>query len=230
MQFVTHNSHRIDPTGTSLQGRVNATFVELLTLFGEPHDGDRYKTDAEWTIRFEDGVIATVYNWKNGHNYCGTDGLPVEAITEWNVGGQTKQAADRISIALDLHREGRTETDDIAEVIAVSEDMLRSIEQMHGQAFSQAVNVCRLAIKANELLRMARTYRDKDVVDIEVADGMSNAMSCLTAQMLGIVVRQLGFGDLDSGKPQQILEWAARISNAETKAAEAVFDRDGGSI
>jgi hypothetical protein len=74
--------------GTSLQGYVTTTYADLVQTFGEPtRDGDGYKVDAEWIITFADGVVATIYNYKDGRNYCGEDGLAVEDITEWHVGG-----------------------------------------------------------------------------------------------------------------------------------------------
>ena len=60
------------------------------------NDGDGYKTDAQWSLVFPDGVIATVYNWKNGRNYLGADGDAVEDITEWNVGGKDELAVQRV--------------------------------------------------------------------------------------------------------------------------------------
>jgi hypothetical protein len=74
--------------GTSLQGYIRTSYADLVGCFGEPtHDGDGYKVDAEWVITFADGVVATIYNWKDGPNYCGEDGTPVEFIREWHVGG-----------------------------------------------------------------------------------------------------------------------------------------------
>ena len=74
--------------GTCLQGYINTSYRDLVECFGEPHcDGDGYKVDAEWMLRFEDGTVATIYNWKDGKNYCGEDGLAVEDITEWHIGG-----------------------------------------------------------------------------------------------------------------------------------------------
>jgi hypothetical protein len=83
--------------GTSLQGHLTATYAELVELFGKPHDFfDDFKCDAEWYIEFDDGTVATIYNWKNGRNYCGPDAPPVEAITHWNVGGHNENALDRV--------------------------------------------------------------------------------------------------------------------------------------
>ena len=80
-------------SGTSLKGYISVDYSTLVEVFGPPHsDGDGYKVDAEWMLQFSNGVVATIYNWKNGQNYCGEDGLLVEDITEWHVGGKSPLA------------------------------------------------------------------------------------------------------------------------------------------
>jgi hypothetical protein len=57
-------------------------------MLGPPGNSfDNYKTDGEWVIEFENGVVATIYNWKDGKNYCGDKGLELEDIQEWHIGG-----------------------------------------------------------------------------------------------------------------------------------------------
>lgn len=88
-------------SGTSLQGYIECDYETLCRVFGkETSDGDGYKVDVEWDLEFSDGVVATIYNWKNGKNYCDEDGLEIDEITEWNVGGHSKQAFDNVSKAL----------------------------------------------------------------------------------------------------------------------------------
>lgn len=100
MSFKTHNQGYVPIDGTHLQGYVTATFGKLRATFGEPMDGDGHKVDAEWHVKFDSGVIATVYNWKNGRAYLGEDGKSVLEINEWNVGGHSKDAATMIERAL----------------------------------------------------------------------------------------------------------------------------------
>ena len=57
--------------------------------------GDDYKTDAEWTVRIN-VTVAAIYNWKNGPAYCGADGIPVEQITQWNIGGRSYAAVELV--------------------------------------------------------------------------------------------------------------------------------------
>lgn len=93
--FLTHNEKEINVSGTSFVGYVNTTYSKLFEKFGEPFD-DGYKTDAEWDIEFSDGKVATIYNWKNGKNYNGSEGLDLDDITEWHIGGFDNSVVERI--------------------------------------------------------------------------------------------------------------------------------------
>ena len=85
-------------SGTSLQGYITFDYATLVQVFGnETSEGDGYKVDAEWELEFSDGVVATIYNWKNGKNYCDDDGLEVSEMTEWHVGGYSKQAVVNVT-------------------------------------------------------------------------------------------------------------------------------------
>jgi hypothetical protein len=82
------NDPSININGTCYVGSIVADYSLLVKKLGKPSASfDNYKTDAEWQIEFEDGTVATVYNWKNGKNYCGEDGLEVEDIQSWHIGG-----------------------------------------------------------------------------------------------------------------------------------------------
>jgi hypothetical protein len=82
--------------GTSLVDGIIATYEELVHTFGEPNsENDGYKTDAEWVIDTPSGV-ATIYNYKSGHNYLGRDGLDVWDITDWHIGGNDASVRDWI--------------------------------------------------------------------------------------------------------------------------------------
>lgn len=98
MKYYTHNQLPISSGGTSLQGYLNMTYDELTVAFGKPltEGYDDYKSDAEWHIQFEDGLVATIYNWKNGRNYLGDEGLDYWAITDWNIGGSHPDVVARI--------------------------------------------------------------------------------------------------------------------------------------
>ena len=78
-----------------MQGIFNASYEQIVKSIGEPLDSfDGYKSDAEWTIEFSNGDVATIYNWKDGKNYCGSDGLELFEINEWHVGGNNVRVVD----------------------------------------------------------------------------------------------------------------------------------------
>ena len=84
----------LEVIGSHGQGTIDATFEELKHCFGFPRGShDDYKCDVEWNIKFADGTIATIYNWKNGLNYCGAEnGLRICQMTSFSVGGFSKCA------------------------------------------------------------------------------------------------------------------------------------------
>ncbi len=97
--IVSHNDLGfIDINETHLVGYISCTYESLIHLFGKPlEDGfDNYKSDAEWHLQFADGRIATIYNWKNGKNYCGELGMEPKDITMWHVGSKTASVVQDI--------------------------------------------------------------------------------------------------------------------------------------
>ena len=89
-------------SGTSLMGEIHATLDELIATFGNPNSaGDEYKTDVEWVIDTLDG-IATIYNWKDGKNYCGEEGKEIGNITNWHIGGHDKAVIAHIEHAIQV--------------------------------------------------------------------------------------------------------------------------------
>ena len=100
--YTTHNEGNINVSGTSLQGYVEVSFERLVAMFGKPHESDGYKVDAEWDIRLGDGTIATIYNWKNGTNYCGHEGLPASQMIDWHVGGFNRDVVFKVQQLLGM--------------------------------------------------------------------------------------------------------------------------------
>ena len=78
--------------GTNLQAEIYVTYQHLVKTFGEPSEGYD-KTDAEWVLQFEDGTIATIYNWKNGPHYGGDE---LEDIIDWHIGGKSQDVVDTV--------------------------------------------------------------------------------------------------------------------------------------
>ena len=97
MKFVTHNQSNINIGGTHLQGYINVEYSTLKKLFGKHSAfGDGYKTRGEWSFQFQDGSVATIYNWKNGKNYCGKEGTAKTKITRWNIGGNDVSVVEKL--------------------------------------------------------------------------------------------------------------------------------------
>ena len=110
MTFRTHNDLHVDINGTCLRGYKHATYAKLVDTFGPPTTGDDYKTDVEWHLLFRDGTVATIYNWKNGYNYLGSDGTPTEDITRWNIGGRDDHTVDRIKSTIKEYADAQSIT------------------------------------------------------------------------------------------------------------------------
>lgn len=93
-----------------LQGYVTIPYHKLVEIFGpENSDGDGYKVQAEWSIKFADGIYATIYDWKEGDSYLGHgEGKPKEQVTEWHIGGSTHGSVTRVLEVINYHREGST--------------------------------------------------------------------------------------------------------------------------
>jgi hypothetical protein len=86
MKFTTD----ADANGTHLQGYMQAYYHQLVGVFGEPTDsGD--KTTAEWCLQFEDGTVATIYDWKEYETPMGR--------YNWHIGGTSPQAVARVTRA-----------------------------------------------------------------------------------------------------------------------------------
>lgn len=110
MNYITHNQDpTLDINMTGLMGYCyNLTrYNDIVAVFGEPTTGDEYKVDAEWIIKFDDGLIATIYNYKTGKNYLGKQGLSVEFLSgdSWHIGGRDKVVVDRVNSLLKSHIE-----------------------------------------------------------------------------------------------------------------------------
>ena len=82
--------------GTHLQGEIEISYDRLVEVFGN-NDGknDGYKVDAEWD-GIIDGEVFTIYNYKDGKNYLGEDGLAVEEITNWHIGGKSIKVVNKL--------------------------------------------------------------------------------------------------------------------------------------
>jgi len=85
-----------ETAGTWLQGSVLTTRAKLTKAFGEPTQYEGGKTTIEWGLKFEDGTIATVYDWKRYEL-----GTPAEdELMTYNIGGLDLGAVRNVNDAL----------------------------------------------------------------------------------------------------------------------------------
>jgi|APGre2960657373_1045057.scaffolds.fasta_scaffold175025_2 hypothetical protein len=77
---------------TSYKGSLTTTYGQLIQVFGEPDRGPNDlsldKVTCEWALKFEDGTVATLYDWKTGYTPMGE--------YEWHIGGRNAEAVDHI--------------------------------------------------------------------------------------------------------------------------------------
>jgi len=85
-------------SGSFLQGyTVPTTRRQISAVFGNPIEYEAgEKVSIEWGILFEDGTLATIYDWKRYE--LGTPDLDEEMI--YNIGGLSAQAVARVEEAL----------------------------------------------------------------------------------------------------------------------------------
>ena len=224
--YVTHNTKHIEWNNTSLQGEIKVTYKELCKLFGNPSiiHGAGSKIDAHWAIDFG-GTVATIYNWKNGPNYCGAGGTPVDLITEWHVGGHNKQALDQVQIAVDLFRESSAEKS-CPDFISDMNDMLDSIRAQKGTAFANSVHLATCVKRQMSMFGIVihGAMKGNKPTD-EAAEVLCEAFADVCAEILRSYCDTAGV-DTEI-HAEEITMWADRIANIES-AGIAGFMRNRG--
>jgi hypothetical protein len=219
MQFTTHNNATIDTNGCSRQGEITANYDELCKLFGEPTDGDGYKVDAHWGIRFEDGTIATVYNYKSGKNYNGRSGTPTEQITYWHIGGFSKAAADNVQITLDLWRESQPKSA-FDEAFEDVDTMYRTIASKHGDGYARTVEMAVLAKKLLDLNGvLLSALVDTNAMEDKKAEVIFGLAGTLVSKIISKTSDALKVKIKGPADAEALMQWADRITECESKGA-----------
>lgn len=228
MTFQTHNQTTIDANCSSLQGEVDASYEELCDLFGAPTGGDGYKVDAEWYVKFDDGTVATIYNWKNGKNYEGENGLDVADIRDWHVGGFDAKACTKVQITLDLHREQKQdkadEGDKIKEALGSVFDMFESIAKTKGVNFARVVELATHVRKKQDLMNiMVAGMVDNEHIPEAAAKALMALDSALSAKVISLAcdLGTLKIKNQDGAK--EIMDWTDRIMEAEQAGVKNLF-------
>jgi len=81
--------------GTHFFASIKGLFFNQLTeLFGKPIENETENTDTryQWLIEFEDGLLATIYDWKVDYEKNSVWTQPIE----WHIGGHDPRVMDRI--------------------------------------------------------------------------------------------------------------------------------------
>ena len=183
MKFVTHNQTEIAIGGTSFKGYITADYTKLVAVFGTPTTGDEYKVDAEWKITFADGTVATIYNWKNGKNYLGDDGVDAVDITNWHVGGKSQTAYDYVVEALSAFKELPLST-------THKEDFVDDVTQLQSEDIQGYI----LLVVTKEGMCRRVNIQGSDVIHFagplkELSDEFANDVNKITLSLLKKLMR-----------------------------------------
>ena len=73
-----------DIVGTCYQGKIETSYNTLCEVFGEPEVLNDEKVQVQWAIKFADGTLATIYDWKDAYR--------TSEILEWHIGGHSEAA------------------------------------------------------------------------------------------------------------------------------------------
>ena len=89
-------------SGTHLQGYITTTRAELTRAFGNPlwESDHTEKVTLEWAVLFEDGTIATVYDWKRYEPRP----LGLDEVFQYNIGGLSPRAVDLVTATLEAQK------------------------------------------------------------------------------------------------------------------------------
>jgi len=133
--------------GGGLIDCIDITYRELVELFGEPHtkDIDNYKSDAKWSIRF-DNVSFSIYNYKDGINYLKDEGTEVEFITNWHIGGEYKSKGVEFIKWIEKNRSGAKPVIEECQIQSMLEDTRITLSRLDPES------LCKVNKLVNKLI------------------------------------------------------------------------------
>ena len=88
-----------DISGTHLIGYITITYKELVAVLGQPHLTDGDKITAEWNLETVEGVVITIYDYKE-------DETP-KGLYDWHIGGHGPLALTVVQQLFPSHKVGR---------------------------------------------------------------------------------------------------------------------------
>ena len=72
-----------------------ATYHDIVAIFGEPSSGDNYKTEAQWRVLMPENQAVTIYNYKTSKS-CNPQNPDINEVTLWHIGGKNRQLVDNV--------------------------------------------------------------------------------------------------------------------------------------
>lgn len=75
--------------GARLLGTLTVTYHTLCRVLGSPDEGDGHRVQVRWALIFEDGLVATIYDWRRAPR-------PPATIVDWQVGGKDATVFARV--------------------------------------------------------------------------------------------------------------------------------------
>ena len=106
MSSLTWKPNDLHVAGTSLRGKVMASYETLVEVFGEPNIPAGDKVWNDWGIEFEVGnpddddwdvVDVTIYDWKEPHQHVARYGK-----YGWHIGGKGHLGVECVYDALEI--------------------------------------------------------------------------------------------------------------------------------
>jgi hypothetical protein len=89
MKYTVTNNYS-DLGMSSFLGEVNTTYARLVEVFGQPISGSGDgKVNSEWIIKFADGMVAAIYDWKMPET-------PTDDY-DWHIGGHNNKVIARVA-------------------------------------------------------------------------------------------------------------------------------------
>lgn len=229
MNFVTHNERESladESNGSALVGTVDASYKEICSLFGKPIRYEEGKVDAMWVVKFSDDTVASIYNWKDGKAYLGEDGLSVEKIKHWHIGGLGKAASTLVQITLDLKRESKEKTDNSPFEGAFS--MMENIVKTKGDKYAALVELTMLTMKRKQLLEMLIEFLEqKTDMPKRVKRILEEMDTELCVRTISRACHASGIDFDDRDKANELMEWAAQIVAQEVDGIKEALKKEG---
>lgn len=85
------------------QGSITTTYDRLFAVFGAPQlgpddkeeEGELGHVTCEWFIKFEDGTVASIYDWKKN--------ITQRKPYDWKIGGFSPEAVNKVQKCLQYY-------------------------------------------------------------------------------------------------------------------------------